>query len=148
MKFCLPNKNSGPKNKGRLKQAMVLAVLCTMAQAVPFQTHAASLATAKTKKHQLQTITVNGKVVDEKGDAIPGVTVLEKGTANGSVTDLNGAFRLNVAGAASVLVIRFIGYDDKEVIVGTQTVISITLTDNVKSLNEVVVVGYGTQKKA
>jgi TonB-linked SusC/RagA family outer membrane protein len=146
MKFCLLNKNSGLKNTGRLKQAMALAALCALVQVLPVQAYAASFAAAKINKQE-QASTISGKVVDEKGEPMPGVAVLEKGTTNGTVTDVNGLFKLNVAGTASVLVIKFIGYNDKEVAVGTQTAFSISLTENVRALSDVVVVGYGTQKK-
>src|SRR3569833_1077458 len=105
---------------------MLFAVLCIMAQAFPVYAHATAI--AKTGKKQQQAITVTGKVVDDKGGPMPGVTVLEKGTSNGTVTDAKGVFKLNVTSAASVLVIRFIGYNDNEVTVGTQTSFNITLT--------------------
>ena len=145
MKY-LPHKNSGTKIQGRWKQALLLAALCTLAQVIPFQMRAASLVETKAIA-QLQTTTINGQVIDSKGIAMPGVTVIEKGTTNGAITDAKGNFKLNVAGAASVLVVRFIGYNDQELPVGTQTSFTITLTENVRALNDVVVVGYGTQKK-
>jgi TonB-linked SusC/RagA family outer membrane protein len=92
-------------------------------------------------------VPITGKVVDKNGEAIIGASILEKGTTNGVSTDLNGNFKLSVAGPASVLVVAYIGFNNQEVTVGSQTNINITLTENVKNLNEVVVVGYGTQKK-
>ncbi|MGN6180093.1 MAG: carboxypeptidase-like regulatory domain-containing protein, partial [Mucilaginibacter sp.] len=74
-----------------------------------------------------QAIIITGKVVDSKGMAIPGATIMEKGTNNGAVTDANGNFKINVAGTSSVLVARFIGYNDTEVAVGTRANITITL---------------------
>lgn len=91
---------------------------------------------------------VVGKVLDAKGEPIIGASVTEKGTTNGITTDINGNFKLNVAGPQSILVINFVGYTPKEIVVGAQTNITVTLLDDIKSLNEVVVVGYGTQKKA
>src|SRR6218665_1146123 len=93
------------------------------------------------------TITVTGKVADETGVSLPGVNVLEKGTANGTVTDIEGSFTLEAASNSSVLVFSFIGYESKEVAVGSQVNFEITLRADVKKLEEVVVVGYGTQKK-
>ncbi|MDB5124652.1 MAG: hypothetical protein JWP94_2781 [Mucilaginibacter sp.] len=93
-------------------------------------------------------IPVSGKVVDEKGLPVPGVAIVEKGTTNGVTTGVDGAFKLNVTGPNSVLVIAFIGYVKQEIAVGTQTVINITLAEDLTNLNEVVVVGYGTQKKS
>ncbi len=93
-------------------------------------------------------IPVTGKVVDETGQAVIGASVVEKGTTNGITTDINGAFKLNVSGPEAVLEVQYIGYTTKDVTVGAQTSIIITLVEAVKGLNEVVVVGYGTQSKA
>jgi TonB-dependent starch-binding outer membrane protein SusC len=92
-------------------------------------------------------ISVKGKVSDETGGGLPGVTVTEKGTFNGAITDINGQFTLNVASEKSILVFSFVGYSGSEVIVGNQTTINVTLSPDVSSLKEVIVVGYGTQKK-
>lgn len=86
--------------------------------------------------------TVTGKVTDEKGVGIPGVSILEKGTSNGTVTNLDGNYTVN-ASSQSVLVYSFIGYIPQEFPVGTQTNINVQLQENVIGLNEVVVVGYG-----
>jgi len=91
-------------------------------------------------------ITITGRITDGN-EGLPGVTVLEKGTSNGTVTDTNGNFSLNVNGAASVLVVSFIGYATQEVAVNNRTTVNIQLAPDAKSLEEVVVVGYGTQKK-
>jgi TonB-linked SusC/RagA family outer membrane protein len=91
---------------------------------------------------------VTGKVLDEKGMPVIGASVSEKGTTNGILTDVNGNYRLNIAGPNSVLVVSFIGYRKKEVTVGSQGEINITLTEEITGLNEIVVVGYGTQKKS
>jgi TonB-linked SusC/RagA family outer membrane protein len=90
---------------------------------------------------------ITGKIVDQNGQTVIGASVLEKGTTNGTTTDINGSFKLNVAGPNSVLVIAYIGFNSQEITVGSQTNIAITLVENVKNLNEVVVVGYGTQKR-
>src|SRR5690606_38675408 len=70
-----------------------------------------------------------------------------KGTANGSTTDASGRFSLNVVGPGSELVITFIGYTSQSVTVGSRTVIDITLMPDTKVLDEVVVIGYGTQRR-
>ncbi|MDB5007231.1 MAG: SusC/RagA family TonB-linked outer membrane protein [Mucilaginibacter sp.] len=93
-------------------------------------------------------IPVTGKVVDESGAPVIGASVLEKGTTNGITTDINGLFKLNVGSTQSVLVIQYIGYTSQEMPVGSQTNFTITLKEAVKGLNEVVVIGYGTQSKA
>lgn len=92
-------------------------------------------------------ITVRGKVTSETGDALPGVSIIEKGTSNGTTTDNEGQFSLNVRDAESVLVFSFIGYASQEITVGSQTELAVGLQPDVQSLEEVVVVGYGTQKK-
>jgi TonB-dependent starch-binding outer membrane protein SusC len=92
-----------------------------------------------------QTRTVTGVVSDATGP-IPSVSIMEKGTTNGVVTDLDGKFSLAV-GKSAVLVISFVGYTTQEVAIGTQNVFNITLAEDSKTLGEVVVVGYGTQKK-
>ncbi|WP_073406340.1 TonB-dependent receptor [Mucilaginibacter sp. OK098] len=94
------------------------------------------------------TIPVSGKVIDEKGLPIPGATVLEKGTTNGITTNSDGTFKLNVSSSNSVLVIAFVGYTSQEVPASLQMPITVTLIEDVKGINEVVVVGYGTQKKS
>jgi TonB-linked SusC/RagA family outer membrane protein len=93
-------------------------------------------------------VTITGRVIDRNGQPVIGAAVAEKGTTNGISADVNGNFRLTVAGPTSVLVVSFLGYDTQEVSVGNQTNLTITLTENVRALNEVVVVGYGTQRKS
>lgn len=95
---------------------------------------------------QKSAVTISGKVTDAKGLALPGVSISEKGTKNGTVTDSNGAYRLTVADGKSILVISYIGYDTQEVAAGGRTVINTVMKESVNALNEVVVVsvGYGT----
>jgi TonB-linked SusC/RagA family outer membrane protein len=90
---------------------------------------------------------VSGKVVDAGGISVIGASVSEKGTTNGVVTDSEGNFSISVQGSAAVLQISYVGYVTQEVTVGNQTVINVTLLDDTQALDEVVVVGYGTQKK-
>lgn len=90
--------------------------------------------------------TVTGKITDEEDTPLPGATIMERGTSNGTISDENGNFSLNVEEDA-VLIISFLGYESQEVPVNGRTQIEITLTENISSLEEVVVVGYGTQKK-
>ncbi|MFZ6011073.1 MAG: TonB-dependent receptor plug domain-containing protein, partial [Bacteroidota bacterium] len=99
-------------------------------------------------KEPIADITVRGHVSDETGVAVPGVNVLEKGTTNGTTTDANGDFSLNVADENSVLVFSFIGFITQEVQVANTTNFNISLKSDLVSLTEVVVVGYGEQKKA
>ena len=90
---------------------------------------------------------VTGRITDNNGQSLPGVNILEKGTVNGVMSDVDGKFSLNVASANSVLVFSFIGYVSQEVTVGTQSTINISLVESATALDEIVVVGYGTQQK-
>jgi len=90
---------------------------------------------------------VTGRITDNTGMALPGVNILEKGTVNGVMSDVDGKFTLSVASANSVLVFSFIGYVSQEVTVGTQTTVNISLVESATALDEIVVVGYGTQQK-
>ena len=91
---------------------------------------------------------ITGQIADENGTPLPGASVLEKGTTNGTTTDADGRFRLSVMDENSVLVISFIGYTTQEIRVGNQTQFNISLQPDLRTLNEVVVVGYGTMKKS
>jgi TonB-dependent starch-binding outer membrane protein SusC len=93
-------------------------------------------------------VTVTGQVKGEDGEGIPGVSILEKGTVNGTNTDVEGKFTLSVSGPEAVLVFSSIGYISQEIAVGTSSTLSVLLKTDTKSLEEVVVVGYGTQKRA
>jgi TonB-dependent starch-binding outer membrane protein SusC len=91
--------------------------------------------------------TVTGKVTAaDDGSGIPGVNVLEKGTTNGTVSDSDGNYTINV-GANATLVFSFVGYSSQEVSVGGQSSINVSLQSDVTALSEVVVVGYGSQDK-
>ena len=96
---------------------------------------------------QQEKVTVKGIVTDAKGEAIIGANIIEKGTTNGTITDIDGQFTLMVSEKAS-LVFSYIGYLTKEIVIGNLKVINITLLEDTKALDEVVVIGYGTQKKA
>ncbi|GAB4034442.1 SusC/RagA family TonB-linked outer membrane protein [Spirosoma gilvum] len=96
---------------------------------------------------QAADITVSGKVTDEKGDILAGVSVIVKGTTTGTTTDGTGGFRISVPDTRATLVFSFVGYAKKEVVVGSQTSLSVVLTPDDQTLNEVVVVGYGSQLK-
>jgi TonB-linked SusC/RagA family outer membrane protein len=91
---------------------------------------------------------VTGKVSDIKGDGLPGVSVSVKGTTIGAITDGSGNYTVNVNSNAATLVYSYIGYVSKELTVGNQSSINVTLDEDATNLSEVVVVGYGTQKKS
>ena len=91
--------------------------------------------------------TINGKVVDsETGDPLPGATVLEKGTSNGIVTDIDGNYKIAI-GENSVLVFSFVGFEMIEEAPGSRAVVNVEMSPDVSALDEIVVVGYGTQRK-
>ena len=93
--------------------------------------------------------TITGNVVDKADDSpLIGVSVYEKGTTNGTVTDFDGNYSLRVSGDKSILVFSFIGYVSVEKLVGTLTSFNVILESDTENLNEVVVIGYGTQKKS
>lgn len=102
------------------------------------------LLTSLTALAQKQVVT--GKISDATGAPLPGVNIIVKGTTTGTTSDVDGAYSLN-ASADDILVLSFIGYKSTEVSVGNQTKIDVTLEDDVSTLNEIVVVGYGEQKK-
>jgi len=89
---------------------------------------------------------VTGKVTDENNETLPGVNVVEKGTTHGTTTDRNGDFTISVRGSGAVLVFSFVGYQTKEIQVGNRKTISLQLEKNIQNLQQVVVMGYGTQK--
>ena len=93
-----------------------------------------------------QTISVTGKVADATGIGMPGVTVMVVGTSTGTVTDLDGNFQVNVS-SGKVLHFSFIGYVPQDVTITNQATVNIVLVEELNVLNEVVVIGYGVQKK-
>jgi len=96
---------------------------------------------------QTANITVKGKIIDENGEPLPGATIIQKGTTNGSITGIDGNFSLSVPSDAT-LIVSFIGYKSIEVTVGGKTELgNITLVSDLKELDQVVVIGYGTQRK-
>lgn len=91
-------------------------------------------------------ITITGTVVDDKGEPIIGANIVEKGTTNGMVTDIDGKFSIE-APSSGTLQVTYIGYTPQDVPVQNKTVLSVTLKENTQKLNEVVVIGYGTVKR-
>ena len=91
---------------------------------------------------------VTGVVVDGTGEPVIGANVVVKGTTNGTITDFDGNYTIEGVSANDVLVISYIGYLSQEVPVGNQSMIKVTLKEDTQTLDEVVVVGYGTMKKS
>jgi TonB-dependent starch-binding outer membrane protein SusC len=96
-----------------------------------------------------QEIEVTGRVTDVTDDIpLPGVNVIEKGTVNGAVTDMEGRYTITLSSTDAVLLFSFVGYVSEEIAVAGRTVVNVDMQSDVKGLEEVVVVGYGTQKKS
>lgn len=104
-----------------------------------------SKAPAATKTQQ-QAKKISGTITDKSGEPIIGANVTVKGTTNGTTSDFDGKYTLDAA-PGNILVVSYIGYTSKEVPVGNQSSLNIVLSENTQALEEVVVVGYGTQKK-
>lgn len=102
---------------------------------------------SNTVQQKIKKTTITGTIFDESDEPLIGVSVLEKGTTNGTVTGLDGSFTLNVTDDNAILVISYIGYESQEIAVAGNTTFNINLEVEVSSLESIVVVGYGTQKK-
>lgn len=140
------------ENQVLVSKALIKATACLFLAAgigiSPVFATPGTTATMKTEIVQQQTVTITGVVKDKSGEPIIGANILEKGTTNGVITNLDGEYTLNVKGAKSVLVVSYIGYKSQDVPVGTQRKINVILQEDTELLDEVVVIGYGTQKKA
>lgn len=106
-----------------------------------------SLSVLKTEANAEQKKEISGTVKDVKGIPLPGATVMVKGTTVGTITDTDGKFTLNIPADAKILLFSFVGMITQEITLGNQTNIKITLKEKVLDVSEVVVVGYGAQKK-
>lgn len=131
---------------GRNRKALTALLLCTgFITTQPIVSFAAEDVTSVQIANQQKT-TARGHIKDQQGEPIIGASILEKGTSNGTVSNLDGDFSLN-ASVGSTLVITYIGYKTQEVTVTSGQTIQITLQEDAETLDEVVVVGYGTMRK-
>ena len=96
----------------------------------------------------MQYVTINGKILSDDGQPLPGVNVIEKGTNKGTITDANGNYVITVSSATAILVFSFVGFTTVEVPAGLQPEINLTLNPDYLELEEIIVVGYGVQKKS
>lgn len=87
-------------------------------------------------------------MVDQAGEPMPGVNVIEKGTTHGNSTDIDGKYKITVSGAGAILVFSFIGYRPQEIALGAKRTIDVTMDEAKEELDQVVVIGYGTVKKS
>ncbi|WP_230712672.1 TonB-dependent receptor [Flavobacterium sp. JAS] len=94
-----------------------------------------------------QSTVVEGKITDAAGLSLPGVNIQEKGTKNGTSTDFEGSFKINVTSNKAILVISYLGFQTQEVSIAGKSKVNVSLSEQSNSLNEVVVVGYGSVKK-
>lgn len=95
-----------------------------------------------------QTNAITGTVTDASGESLPGVSIVVQNTTNGTTTDIDGNYTIEDVNASDQLVFSFIGMTSQVVTVGDQTIIDINLQESTESLEEVIVVGYGSQKKS
>ncbi|WP_276480831.1 SusC/RagA family TonB-linked outer membrane protein [Paraflavitalea pollutisoli] len=128
--FALIQQQSNPR---KLAGSWLLSLLCLLLLAVP--------AAAQSKR-------ITGKITDEQNKPLEGVSVSLKRAGTGAASNAAGEYALEVANGSDVLVFSIVGYVAKEVVIGNSPVINVSLQKDVAGLNEVVVVGYGTQKKA
>lgn len=106
----------------------------------------ATLWVGLTNEISAQNVSVTGTVLDEKGEPIPGASVTVKGTQQGTLTNVDGTYLVEAA-STGTLVFSFVGYLKEEIAIGNRTKVNVTLKVDTKALDEVVVVGYGTQRK-
>src|SRR5688572_19925636 len=130
---CIPHFTLFKPENNHVKLMLVVVLLT----ASSFQAQAITVAA----------FNVSGRVLDETGQPVPGVNILEKNTTNGTTTDSNGSYKLNVTDGNATIVLSFIGYATQEIAVDNRTGIDIRLAPDTQSLTEVVVVGYGRQLK-
>ena len=126
-----------------LKPMLMLLIVSLNA----FQIQADTVKKTEIKSFSFQNTAVQGTVTSETGGPLPGVNIIEKGTSNGTTTNSNGKYSLVVSEGDAVLVFSFIGYTTQEIAVNGRSVIDVALLEDVQSLDEIVVVGYGTQEK-
>jgi TonB-linked SusC/RagA family outer membrane protein len=132
---CLSSVNSG---------IVVLILLCFYSLGISFPAHSAIV---NYSTDLYQNLEVTGKIFDNNGLPLPGATIIEKGTRNGVLSDFDGNFTLEANDENAILVISFVGFNTEEIALNGQSYLEITLEVDANALDEVVVVGYGTQRK-
>ncbi|MCJ8164585.1 TonB-dependent receptor [Pontibacter sp. E15-1] len=140
-----PQHASASSSFKKKKFAILVAALCLSQGAVQATAHSGY---AMDFAAVVQTTEVKGKVVGDDGQGVPGATVVVKGTTVGTATNVDGTFTLNVPSGSGTLVVSFIGYKTQEIAINNRSMINVTLATDARALEEVVVTGYGTQKKA
>src|SRR5690554_1556421 len=131
-------------------RAINLILLLFFAAGIAIASHATPVVKAQPVNQtssQPEQIPIKGTVTDQNGNPIPGATILVEGSTTGTATDINGEFALDVP-TGTVLIVSFIGYEAQQITVGSQSTLNIVLQEDLSSLEEVVVVGYGTVRKS
>ena len=141
-KYCIPR--SSKYNKLTLK--MCLAILIAFVPTVGIYANAENPKDLKIQSAIQKTI--SGSITDDDGMPLPGANIVEKGTSNGVQTDFDGNFTINVSDENAVLVVSFVGFLNQEIEVGNQNSVAVQLMSDAESLEEVVVTGYGSQRKS
>lgn len=126
------------------KTACCLVLSCVLLSGLIYPQVSVAQSNAGTQQPKT---TVTGTVVDKNGDGLPGVVVVEKGTTNGTTTGMDGRFSLSVSGPNSTLWLSYMGFKSQEAGLNGRRHLPITLLEDTKSLDEIVVIGYGTQRK-
>lgn len=138
------------RNEGNLRKfkSILVATLLvpTVAMASPETNHETEPFTISTGATQ-QSKSIKGTVIDETGEPLIGVSIVVKGTTNGTVTDMDGNFTLPKVSGKDVITLSYVGYHPINQTIGNQTVFKFTMKEDTKTLDEVVVVGFGSQKK-
>jgi len=150
MKNLLGNEfSSGMKKSKRILSFIVLIILIGAGNTWASYTNSSNeLSTEENGSlESLQQKMISGTVTNKNGELLPGVNIVEKGTTNGTITNAEGVFSISMSSPDASLAISFIGYITQEITPGTQTDLSVVLVEDQVSLDEVVVVGYGTQVK-
>jgi TonB-linked SusC/RagA family outer membrane protein len=127
------------------KKLTTLLLLVSLSQ---IQAHVLNVTSVTKQKIEQQQRTISGQVTDENGMPLPGASILVKGTKNSAMTDFDGKFSLKINEGDKVLIVSFIGYESTEVLIQNKSVFEINVKPSSEGLKEVVVVGFGTQKKA
>src|SRR5690606_27301105 len=130
-----------------LRLALKCSVIPLTILSLSSDLYASNIATTLRDRSEIAQQTITGTVVDQNGEPLQGANVVESGTTNGISTDANGRFSLTVRNANVTLTVSYIGYKSQDISVGTQSSINVILIEDTNMLEELVVVGYGTQKK-
>lgn len=128
-----------------VKRALLVSTL--LCGVCLFPIHAKKFSANKAHIEQQKSIRISGTIIDKERNTLPGVTIMVKGSSEGTVTDIDGHFYIEVPDKNSILVVTYVGFKTQEIKVGDNINFNITLLENLEELDEVVVVGFGNQKK-